>query len=432
MNNPDAEVLMPNAARLASEGMRFTDMHSPSSVCTPTRYGILTGRYCWRSSLKKGVLNGRSPALIEQGRMTVPSLLSARGYRTGGVGKWHLGLGEAKVNDYSGPLTPGPRKAGFQYYYGIPASLDMEPYFYFHNDRPVSAATEKTPGADSPRGYFWREGGMAPGFSMEGCLPHLADKAVAFIREQKAERPFFLYFPMTGPHTPWAPVAEFKGKSRAGLYGDFVQQVDHTLGQILRALDETGQAKNTLVIFTSDNGAHWTVEDRAKFTHRANAKWKGQKADIWEAGHRIPFVARWPGQIRAGSESREVGCLTDLLATVAEIAGVKLPAEAGEDSFSLLPAMRGKKGTRAAVVHHSIDGVFAIRQGDWKLCLGRGSGGFSDPKQITPAAGEPLGELYNLRQDPSEETNLYKQHPEKVKALTALLRGYQRNGRSRG
>ena len=268
---------------------------------------------------------------------------------------------------------------------------------------------------------------------MEECLPRLTDRAVKFVRDQKGSkgRPFFLYFPLTAPHTPWAPTAEYKGKSRAGLYGDFVQQVDNTLGQIMRALDEIKQSDNTLLIFTSDNGAHWTPEDKQKFSHRANANWKGQKADIWEAGHRIPFIARWPGQIRAGSESRELGCLTDLLATVADLQGAKLPQGSGEDSFSLLPAMRGKKGTRDAVVHHSVDGVFAVRQGDWKLCLGRGSGGFSEPKTITPAGNEPKGELYNLREDPTESRNLYNEHPDKVIALAELLDRYRRDGRSR-
>jgi arylsulfatase A len=431
-NNPESQIEMPNAARLVREGMRFTDMHSPSSVCTPTRYGIMTGRYCWRGSLKKGVLQGRSTALIEKDRLTVPAMLKAQGYYTGGVGKWHLGLGEGRETNYEAPLAPGPLQAGFDYYYGIPASLDMEPYLYFENDRPVQAASARTPGADKPRGYFWREGQIAPDLRMEEVLPRLTDRAVGFIRDQKASRrPFFLYVPLTGPHTPWAPVAEFKGKSRAGLYGDFAQQVDHSLGQILRAIDEIRAGGDTLVIFTSDNGAHWTPEDKKAFAHRANAGWKGQKADIWEAGHRVPFVARWPGVIRPGTSTGELGCLTDLMATCAEIVGAKLPAGGGEDSFSLLPVMKGKRGLREAVVHHSVEGVFGIRKGDWKLCLGRGSGGFSEPKSIVPAGDEPKGELYDLRQDPGEERNRYNENPAKVAELTALLEKYQREGRSR-
>ena len=432
-NNPESQLDMPNAARLVREGMRFTDMHSPSSVCTPTRYGILTGRYCWRTSLKKGVLDGRSPALIEPGRLTVPGFLRAHGYYTGGVGKWHLGLGDGRATNYNTTLTPGPRETGFHYYYGIPASLDMEPYLFFENDAPVAPPTDRTPGANAPRGYFWREGQMSPGFKMEECLPRLTDRAVRFIRDQKATkaRPFFLYFPMTGPHTPWAPTAEFKDKSRAGLYGDFVQQVDSSLGQIIRALEEIKELDNTLLIFTSDNGAHWTPDDKNKFPHRANASWKGMKADIWEAGHRVPFVARWPGQIRPGTFSNELGCLTDLLATLHDALGIKLPQEAGEDSVSLLPAMRGKKGLRHDVVHHSVEGVFGIRQGDWKLCLGRGSGGFSEPKTIEPRGGEPKGELYNMRDDAREERNVYNENPDVVKRLTELLANYQSNGRSR-
>jgi len=430
-NNAESQVRMPHAMRLVREGMNFRDMHSPSSVCTPTRYGILTGRYCWRSRLKKGVLQGRSTALLEAGRLTVPRLLREAGYATGGVGKWHLGLGTGETTNYDAALTPGPAEAGFDSYFGIPASLDMEPYLYFENGKPVKLPTEKTPGANEPRGYFWREGGIAPGFTMEGCLPELTAQAVKFIGRQRAARPFFLYFPMTGPHTPWAPTEEFKGKSKAGLYGDFVEQVDASLGQVLKALDDAKLAENTLVIFTSDNGAHWTPEDKAKFAHRPNAKWKGQKADIWEAGHRVPFVARWPGRIRAGSSSAALGCLTDLMATVAEMAGTRLPSNAGEDSFSLLPAFAGKKGTREAVVHHSVEGVFAIRRGDWKLCEGRGSGGFSEPKKIDVKPGEAAGELYNVRDDPGETRNLYLERPAEVRALTALLDRYRQSNGSR-
>lgn len=431
--NGDSQVAMPHADRLAREGMRFTDMHSPSSVCTPTRYGIMTGRYCWRSTLKNGVLNGRSPALIEKGRMTVPSFLKAQGYYTAGVGKWHLGLGSGKQTDYTKPFAPSPLNYGFDYYFGIPASLDMEPYLFFENDKTVEQPTARTPGANSPRGYFWREGQIAPGFKIEQCLPTLADKAVDFIRGRKNQRnqPFFLYVPLTGPHTPWAPTPEFKGKSRAGLYGDFVMQTDAVLGQILKALEETGQSRNTLVMFTSDNGAHWTPEDKTKFAHRPNGNLKGQKADIADGGHRIPFLARWPGKIKPNSVSHELHCLTDLLATVAEITGGTLPFNAGEDSFSLLPALMGKRGTRQAIVHHSVDGMFAIRQREWKLCLGRGSGGFSEPRKIVPKPGEPAGELYDLLHDPGETKNLYAQESKRVLELTELLDRYKRDGRSR-
>jgi arylsulfatase A-like enzyme len=433
--NNQSAVPTPNANRLAQQGIRFTDMHSPSAVCTPTRYGILTGRYCWRSQLKKGVLWGYSPNLIEEGRTTVPSMLKAQGYYTAGLGKWHLGLGNSEKTDYTKPLRPGPIDHGFDYYFGIPASLDMDPYLYFENDRVVEQPTAHTDGSKSPRGVFWRAGGIAPHMQLEQVLPTLTDKAVGFLRDraQKPAQPFFLYLALTAPHTPWLPLSAWKGRSNAGDYGDFVAQVDDTVGRVMQALDQNGLTKNTLLIVTSDNGADWKPEDKARFPHRANANWRGEKADIWDAGHRIPFLARWPGHIVPGTTSDELGCLTDLMGTTADILGVKLPNNAGEDSYSLLPALLHKntKPIREAVVHHSNLGVFAIRQGDWKLELGLGSGGFSAPQHIEPKPGGPQGQLYNLREDPTEEDSLWLRRPEVVARLKALLEKYQRQGYSR-
>ncbi len=433
--NPKSGVPTPNGDKLATQGMRFTDMHSPSAVCTPTRYGILTGRYCWRSSLKKGVLNGYSPNLIEDGRLTVPQMLKEKGYYTAGVGKWHLGLGSAAKTDFSQPLRPGPVTHGFDYYYGIPASLDMDPYVYFENDKVVEAATSETPGSSAPRGVFWRKGAMAPSFSIPEVLPTLTDKAVSILRDRAAKpnQPFFLYLALNAPHTPWVPKDKFKGRSTAGTYGDFVAAVDETIGVVMTALEETGLAKNTLFIVTSDNGADWKVEDKEKFVHRANASWKGEKADIWDGGHRIPFLARWPGQIKPGSVSDQLGCLTDLMATSAAITGTKLPANAGEDSFNLLPVFLGKatKPIRPSIVHHSIDGMFSIRQGEWKLELGLGSGGFTKPARIEATVGGPQGQLYNIAKDPAEEKNLWLERQDIVKSLTALLEKQKSQGYSR-
>jgi arylsulfatase A-like enzyme len=269
---------------------------------------------------------------------------------------------------------------------------------------------------------------MAPGFRIERVLPTLSDKAVQFLR-RKHTQPYFLYLALPAPHTPWLPLEKYKGKSKAGIYGDFVAMVDDTLGQVLKAIDR----RNTLVVFTSDNGADWKTEDKARFAHRANANWRGEKADIWDAGHRIPFLARWPGRIPAGTVSSELGCLTDFMATAAGIVGAELPRNAGEDSYDLLPAMLGRKGApiREAIVHHSNLGMFAIRQGKWKLELGLGSGGFTPPARIEPTPGGPTGQLYNLENDPAEEVNLYQQQPEIVAQLTALLEHYQQQGHSR-
>lgn len=443
--NRESAVPTPNADRLASQGVRFTDMHSPSAVCTPTRYGILTGRYSWRSRLQQGVLNGYSPNLIEPGRKTVASMLKARGYYSGAIGKWHLGLGDREKTDFDAPgsgapdsgapLHPGPNDHGFDYFFGIPASLDMPPYVYVENDRVVEKATAQTEGRNNPRGVYWRPGAIGPHFKLEEVLPTLTTKGVDFIRGRapKARQPFFLYLALTAPHTPWLPTNQFRGRSKAGDYGDFVAQVDDTLGRVMRALDNAGLSGNTLLIFTSDNGAHWTPQDKARFAHRANANWRGMKADIWDAGHRIPFLARWPGKIGPGSTSDELGCLTDFMATVAEVVNVKLPNDAAEDSYSLLPALLGKKGKpiREAIVHHSSEGMFSIRQGEWKLELGLGSGGFSEPRRVEPRPGGPAGQLYNIAADPTESDNVYQKHPEIVARLTALLEKYKQQGYSR-
>lgn len=431
--NPESKIPTPNADRLASQGMRFTDMHSPSAVCTPTRYGILTGRYCWRTRLKEGVLWGYDRNLIERGRTTVPSLLKSAGYATAGIGKWHLGLGSDEKVDYSKRHSPSPGDNGFDYFFGIPASLDMEPYVYVENDRTVELPTAVTPGQNEPRGVFWRGGPIAPGLKIEEVLPTLADKADGWLRERakSPDQPFFLYFALTAPHTPWLPHAAVQGRSGAGIYGDFVCEVDDTLGRIVRTLEDTGLASNTLLIFTSDNGAHWTPEDRRKYPHRANGPWRGQKADIYEGGHRIPFLVRWPGKVKPGSVSRELGCLTDVMATAAEITGTAMQPDTGEDSISLVPALNGRKGTRDHVVHHSNDGLFAIRQGDWKLILGLGSGGFTEPREVEPRPGQPEGQLFHMGRDPAETENVYNNHPKEVARLTALLGRYKASGHSR-
>jgi arylsulfatase A-like enzyme len=432
--NPESKIPTPNIDRFASQGVRFLDAHSPSAVCTPTRYGILTGRYCWRSSLKKGVLVGDSPSLIEPGRLTVPEVLKQRGFETAGIGKWHLGLGNETKTDYTQRLKPGPNDFGFDYWFGIPASLDMQPYVYFENDHVLELPTQHIDGIRKDRGVFWREGSIAPGFRHIDVLPRITREAVSYVNGRDPAHPFFLYFAMTAPHTPWLPTPAFEGKAKAGEYGDFVAMVDDAVGQVLGALERRGLVENTLVIVTSDNGAHWLPDEIERWHHRANAYLRGQKADIWDGGHRIPFLARWPGRIHPGTQCDQTICLTDLMGTVAELTHFPLPRNAGEDSYSILPALMNpglKKPIREATVHHSANGHFSIRQGEWKLNLGRGSGGFTEPVEYTPAPGEAAGELFNLREDPAEANNLYLKLPGKVAQLSALLNKYQTQGYSR-
>ncbi len=435
--NAQSKIPTPRIDRLAAEGMRFSDAHTPASVCTPTRYGLLTGRYPWRSKLKSGVLNGYSPALVEPGRATLATLLHDAGYRTACVGKWHLGFGNSEPVDYSRPLVPGPNAVGFDEAFVLPASLDMPPYAFVENDHPTTAPSE-TIGASQMRRHggrgYWREGAIAPGFRHVDTLPTLADRAVQFIRRQDASTPFFLYVPFTGPHTPWMPLDEFRGKSEAGYYGDFVAQVDATLGRLLDALAERKLADNTLLIFTSDNGAHWLPSDIQRWSHRANADWRGQKSDLWEGGHRVPLIVRYPGVVAAGARSDRLVCLTDVLATVAQIVDRPLGRDSGEDSFSFADVLSGGSSAaprREAIVHQSGDGTLAIREGRWKLATKLGSHGFSAPKNVEPTAGGPRGQLYDLVDDPGESHNRWLDKPEIVEHLARLLADYQQQGRSR-
>jgi len=436
--NPGAKVKTPNLDRLAGEGMRFTDAHSASAVCTPTRYGILTGRYPWRTRLKKGVLGGFSPPLIEEGRLTVPGLLKQHGYRTAALGKWHLGMdwpGAEKSDaikavervDYTKPIGRGPTTVGFDYFYGISASLDMPPYVWIENERTVGlpTATKK----------WIREGPAHPDFEAVDVLPTLAKRAAQYIGESAAGgKPFFLYVPLASPHTPIVPGAPLKGKSGVSEYLDFVMETDWAVGQVMEALEKAGVAQNTLIIFTADNGCSPAagIPILTAAGHDPSAGRRGTKADLFEGGHRVPFIARWPAKVKAGAVCDDVICLNDLMATAAEVVGAKLPADAGEDSVSILPDLVGtaKGPVREAVVHASIDGSLAIRQGRWKLLRAPGSGGWSAPKAPKEVAGLPKVQLYDLQADPGETKNLHLEHAEVVDRLGALLVRYEQSGRS--
>lgn len=435
--NPQSKIATPYLDKLAAQGMRFTDMHSPSAVCSPTRYGLLTGRYAWRGSLKRSVCFGYDPLLIERGRLTLASLLKQRDFRTAAVGKWHLGLGGDKKADYAKVLNPGPNQIGFDYFLGLPAALNMQPYVIVENDRALAPPTDFMPASLSQRwggAGAWEPGPCAPGFKHVEVQPRFTAKALEFLGRQKKERPFFLYFPLTGPHDPWVPTEEFRGKSKAGPYGDYVQQMDATLGRIMKALDEGGHSDTTLLLFASDNGAHWLPEEIRLFNHKANGDWRGQKGDIWEGGHRVPFLARWPGKIPPATTSDETLCLTDLLATVAVIIGATLPDDAAEDSFNFLPILLGEtpaRPVRDSVIYHSFDGSFGIRQGPWVLSPTLGSGGFSPPARLLPRPGGPEGQLYNLKDDPGQTKNLWLAQPDQVRRLLDLLEKAKRDGRTR-
>jgi len=438
--NAQGKIQTPHLDHLAAAGLICRDAHATSAVCTPSRYSILTGRYNWRSALKQGVNRGYSPPLLEEGRLTVPAFLRQHGYKNGCVGKWHLGWHWAKNGpdetdvDFTQPITNGPTSVGFDYYFGISASLDMPPYVYVENERPTAVPDHVV--ADRTGKELLRAGPTAPDFVHEEVLPTLTQKAVAWVEEQaQAEDPFFLYFPLPAPHTPILPTAEFLGKSGVSTYGDFCLQVDDVVGQIMAAVDRAGVAENTIILFTSDNGCapHADLAEMAAVGHNPSYLFRGHKADIYEGGHRIPLLIRWPATIAAGSVSDETVCLVDLLATCADILGTPLPVNAGEDSVSNLPLWQGEamdRSLREATVHSSVDGSLSIRQGRWKLEMCPGSGGWSYPKPGPESAGLPPLQLYDLAADIGERQNIAAEHPAVVEEMTELLTTYIRQGRS--
>ncbi|NLF06957.1 MAG: arylsulfatase [Pirellulaceae bacterium] len=455
--NPDSKIPTPCLDRLASQGVRFTDAHDPSAVCTPTRYSILTGRYCWRSRLKRGVLEPFALPLIEQGRLTVPELLKSQGYVTAAFGKWHLGFEWPTVDgkppekngsnvDYTRPIEQGPTTRGFDYFFGQDCP-NYPPYTFIGNDRTIGLPTipllvkelEKNP-AFGP--IDCRSGTMAPGWDMTKILPTLTDKVVKYIEQignRSQRQPFFLYFALTGPHTPIVPSPEFQGSANAGPYGDWVRQNDAAVGRVLDTLDRAGLADDTLVIVTSDNGPERFAYDRIRrHGHYSMGDLRGVKRDRWEGGHRVPYIARWPEKIKPGSINDEVISNVDLLATCAALVGAELPDNAGEDSYNILPALLGKKPAapiREATVMHSCNGRFAIRQGPWVLIDASAGGDNREPQWFKEERGYPPdefpGELYNLDDDPSQRKNLYGDRPEIVRKLHDLLEKYKREGRSR-
>jgi arylsulfatase A len=466
--NPQGKIKTPYIDRLAREGMVFTDAHSSSAVCSPSRYSVLTGRYNWRSTLQKGIVGLYGDPLIAPDRLTVPALLGQHGYHTACIGKWHLGqgwpfkpdaesfhpdgcqrnrsaLGEPDLEAapehraswqeaFSLPTTGGPTTRGFDYYFGVDVP-NWPPYCYIENDRTVGIPSEFLPArlvGDNLASY---SGPAMPYWHFEQLLPTWAMKADRYIEERAAaaER-FFLYLPMTSPHTPLSVNKPWIGKSGLNnLYADLVMETDDVFGRVLKSLDRHGVADNTLVIVASDNGcAHYIgAKEMEEQGHFPSGPYRGYKSDAWDGGHRIPCVARWPGIIRPGSKCDQLVCLSDLMATCAEIVGVALPANVGEDSVSMLPLFQERgESARTHVVHHSIDGKFAIRDGRWKLVLCPGSGGWTHNDADAARTGLPLVQLYDMQEDPSEKRNLHAEHTDKIKELLALLKKHVADGRS--
>jgi arylsulfatase A len=448
--NPKSIWQTPQLDRLAREGMIFSDAHSSSGVCTPTRYTLMTGRYSWRSTLKRGVLNGYGASLIEPGRLTLPAFLRQQGYTTAMFGKWHLGLDWAKNGskpedvDFSKPVGGGPTARGFDRFFGISASLDMPPYVWLANDR-VTALPAGTVG-DSPAPKLWRAGPIGADFKMEEVQPRLIEKTIGYLGERAAAKdgkPFFVYLALAAPHTPTLPTKEFVGKTKTP-YGDFIAQIDADVGALLAALEKHGLAKNTLVIFTTDNGyaPAGDIPKHRDLGHDSSAGFRGTKSDAFEGGHRVPFFVRWPGVTPAGSRCSDVIGQLDLFATCAELLGAKLPENAAEDSSSMLALLRGLSAPadrRSSLVHHSAEGEFAIREGKWKLILCPGSGGWSPPTRspspwtqakVDSFEGLPPFQLYDLAADPAEKKNLAAEHPDVVQRLGRLMRETIDRGRS--
>jgi arylsulfatase A-like enzyme len=461
--NPQSKIATPHIDKLAAEGMKFTNAHAGASICVPSRYSLLTGRMPyrnWNNAAAKRTGKAQLSALEKKhfpqpqlqhdsGRLNLATLMKRQGYATACVGKWHQGMSSKAEAD--GTLKMSPVDFGFDYYFGFDAP-EQGPYAFIENKRFVVAPTEMIEdhpgeGVTNPetQGAHWRKGLAAPGWKFEGYLATIAGKADAWLTKQSAsggKEPFFLYYAIPAPHAPWATASEFKGKSGAGQYGDYVMNVDAMIGQVMTTLDKLKLKKNTLIVFSSDNGPVWYAQDIEKFGHRAAGPWNGMKGALTDAGHRMPFIASWPGKIQAGSSCGELICFTDVMATMASLLGEKLPNDAGEDSFDISPLLRGEKPAqpiRNGMVHVNYGSyTLAIRDGDWKLILPAGVYAVQDgtitPDHVVETQGKGPNDkfqLFNLRTDPGEATNVFTKEPDKAKELFAVLKADIARGRSR-
>ena len=453
--NENSKIKTPNLDEMGVQGMMFTDAHTSSAVCTPTRYGILTGRYNWRTPLKEFVLWGDSPMLIKDDRLTVAAMLQKDGYKTANIGKWHLGLNWSMKNgskgfeyfsgindrldidqvDFSKPLKRGALNIGFDYSYSIPGSLNMPPFVYLENDKPTMVPTEISVRTRAQDPYAtWIKGIKSEDFDHEQVLPVFVNKAISYINKNaNSDKPFFIYLPLPAPHNPILPIAPWKGSSNINPYADFVLMIDDLMGEIFTTLKEKGIEENTLVIFTSDNGCAPNANFPALKAkgHNPNYIYNGYKGSYFEGGHRVPFLVKWPQKIKANTVSDATICTTDFMATCADLINYKLKDTEAEDSYSMLPLFFQKEGyKREATIHHSKEGIFAIRKGDWKLVVSPNSGVNAVGQREKLDEKLPENMLYNLKTDIGETKNVADENPKKVKELRQLLIKQINEGRS--
>lgn len=472
--NPEAKTYTPAIDELIDNGLAFTEAHASASVCTPSRYGLLTGRYAFRNKINGGNVNGFDPSVFEPDRKTLAHLLNGAGYTTACVGKWHLGFdwetnpfGEAprqnhETNysnvDYSKPIIHGPNYFGFDYSFIHPASLDIPPYLFLKNRKAIEyemvlssdvyplrkenteyAWDKKHSKEDDiywDKGVWWRDGEMAKSFRVENCMDDIVDNGIQFIEKQNKDNPghpFFLYLSLTGPHTPWVPEDRFKGKSSVETYGDFILNIDHVVRRVNEKLEELGIQENTMLIFASDNGGYWPQQEIELYGHDSNYGRRGQKGDIWDGGHHEPLIIHWPDKIKEPNVYEHLVSFTDFYATFADLTSQKLEKNTGEDSFSFMHVLNGDldKPTRPSMIHHSAFKMFALRKNQWKFIDGLGSGGFTQPAKVEANEGKPEGQLYNIDIDPGETNNVYHGHPEVIKELKSLLKKQVEQGYTR-
>ena len=442
----NAKIQTPNIDRLAAGGMTFTDGHSSSGICTPSRFAMLTGQHHWRRF--HGIAQAYDGPVFEDGEYTIAGMFKEKGYRTAAFGKWHLGWDfdairkpgvkpkdtRAESYDWTKPFPGGPLERGFDHYFGD-GTINFPPYCWIEGDRflttPTKPVIKSRPLAG---GGSFRPGPMAESWNPYDILPTITEKTVEWIGQQKAEQPFFAYLAFNSPHYPIVPNKEFHGRSKAGYYGDFVVETDTMVGKVVAGLKDKNLLENTLIIFTADNGAENLAFSRLeKFDHWSSGKYRGLKRDVYEGGHRVPFIVSWPGKIKPGSHSDEVVSQVDLAATFAEIIGHKLSTDDAIDSYNLLPVLTGEdyqKPLRVATVQNTFEKTYALRQGNWVLINTSSGAAQKESKAYLDHFGlktypkETPGLLFNLKEDPRQSKNVYQKHPDKVEAMSKLLRRY--------